>query len=233
VLTRKKISDSEQSGPIGAPGWMVTYADMMTLVLCFFVLILSFSAVEIQKFKQAMGSMRGALGSLPAKADSSTGSATAQEPTSAQAKQDLDELDKLFQNENIKDYVNWKTTPEGIRIMMNDPVLFDLGKADLKPEVFPIMKAIIKVINTQHPAEIIVQGHTDDLPIHNSQYPSNWELSAARALNVVEFFAQQGNVEPKKLSAIGYGEFRPAFPNAPGGCPKNRRVEILLKKATG
>jgi chemotaxis protein MotB len=229
VTYRKKKDNSNEDKPIGAPGWMVTYGDMMTLVLCFFVLILSFSSVETQKFKKVMGSMRGAFRLISSNVEPTKPPSIFQQVNSVQAKQALDEMDELFQDKKIKDYVKWETTPEGIHIVMNDPVLFDLGKAELKPEVFSIMKAIIKVINTQHPAEILVQGHTDDLPIHNNQYPSNWELSAARALNVVKFFAEQGKVEPKKLSAIGYGEFRPAYPNTPTDRPKNRRVEILLK----
>ena len=232
MTKRWKKYDSEEGKPIGAPGWMVTFADMMTLVLCFFVLILSFSSVESQKFKKVMGSMRGAFRFTSSNTETIKSPSILQQVSSVQAKQALDEMDELFQDEKIKNYVKWETTPEGIRIVMNDPVLFDLGKADLKSEIFPIMKAITKVIDTQHPAEVLVQGHTDDLPIHNNLYPSNWELSAARALNVVKFFAEQGNVDPKKLSAIGYGEFRPTYPNTPLDRPKNRRVEILLKNAT-
>jgi chemotaxis protein MotB len=228
AFKQKKLPEEESSG--GSPAWMTTYGDMMTLLLCFFVLILSFSSVEINKFKKAMGSLRGALGILATDTGSSSKRSFPQQMNiQSKISEALEEMDEQLKHMEIQEYVQWEVTPEGIHIAMNDPVLFDLGKAELKREAYPIMQAILKIIATQDPGEIEVQGHTDDLPIHNLKYPSNWELSAARALSVVKYFAYKGGVEPRKLSAIGYGEYRPAFKNTPEDRPKNRRVEIFLK----
>ncbi|KPL06238.1 hypothetical protein AMJ86_09260 [bacterium SM23_57] len=229
MATKNRKANSEGDGPPGAPGWMTTYGDMMTLLLCFFVLILSFSSVEINEFKKAMGSLKGALGILATDTGSSTTRSYPQQKNNMQAIEALEEMEETFEKLEVMELIKWEATPEGIRIVMNDPVLFDLGKAELKPEVFPILQSIVKVIRTQNPVEIEVQGHTDDLPIHTTKFPSNWELSAARALSVVKYFAYQGKIEPRKLSAIGYGEYRPAFINTLKDRPKNRRVEILLK----
>jgi chemotaxis protein MotB len=224
----KRAASQEEGG--GVPGWMVTYGDMMSLLLCFFVLILSFSSVEISKFKKAMGSLRGALGIMPTDTGSSTSRSFPQSMQNAKAIEALEDMEETFRKLDVTDDVQWEVTPEGVHIVMNDPVMFDLGKADLKPDVFPILQAIVKVIDAENPEDIEVQGHTDDLPIHTSQFPSNWELSAARALNVVKYFAYKGDIPPRKLSAIGYGEYRPAYINTDRDRSKNRRVEIFLKK---
>ena len=205
----------------------------MTLLLCFFVLILSFSSVEISKFKKAMGSLQGALGILATDTGSSTTRNFMQMTSNNRAIEALEEMEETFKKMEVTEYIQWEATPEGIRIVMNDPILFDLGKAELKSIAYPVLESIVKVIETQNPTEIEVQGHTDDLPIHTAKYPSNWELSAARALSVVKYFAIFGQIEPHKLSAIGYGEYRPAFINTPRDRPKNRRVEILLKTTSG
>ena len=228
-----KSHRDDSDGRPSSPAWMTTYGDMMTLLLCFFVLILSFSSVEISKFKKAMGSLKGALGMLATDTGSSTTRNFMQLTSNNRATEALEEMEETFRKLEVEEYIEWETTPEGIRIVMNDPILFDLGKAELKPAVFPVLQSIAKVIETQSPSEIEVQGHTDDLPIRTAKFPSNWELSAARALSVVKYFAKYGNVEPHKLSAIGYGEYRPAFINSPKDRPKNRRVEILLKTTTG
>jgi len=226
---RKPRVDEEPIGP--SPTWMITYGDMMSLLLCMFILILSFSSVETDKFKKAAGSLRGALGIKFTAAETSTSRALLQQMQDAQTREALEQMEETLREQDAQKYVRWETTPEGIRIVMNDPLLFDLGKADLKPAVFPILQAIVKVIEARNPPEIEVLGHTDDLPIHTDKFPSNWELSAARALKVVQYFARQGNIEPRRLSAIGYGEYRPAYQNTERDRPKNRRVEILLKTA--
>ncbi len=213
----------------GSPLWMTTFADMMTLLLCFFVLILAFSSVEQDKFKKAMGSLKGALGMLPSISGLSLSPTVFRQAPESQMMEALEEMEKVFEEMNLQEFTQWEMTPEGVHIVMNDPVLFKLGEANLKQNVYPILSAIAKVIRTKTPSEIVVQGHTDDLPIRTMQFPSNWELSAARALSVVKFFAEKEDIPPEKLSAIGYGQYRPAYVNTPEDRAKNRRVEIIIK----
>ncbi len=106
---------------------------------------------------------------------------------------------------------------------------FDLGKADLKPSFKENLDAIAKIIKDK-PYYIRIEGHTDDIPIHTAEFPSNWELSAKRAINILRYFQEVHGISPKRLFAVGYGEHYPKEPNAPGkkGNPKNRRVDIRI-----
>jgi chemotaxis protein MotB len=228
-MSRNKKNANNDECEAGSPLWMTTFADMMTLLLCFFVLILAFSSIEQDKFKKAMGSLRGALGMLKSISGMTMKSSIRKSASESQMKEALEEMDKVFEQMNLKEVTKWELTPEGIHIVVNDPVLFELGKANLKSEVYPVLSAIAKVIKSKTPSEIEVQGHTDDLPIKTMQFPSNWELSAARALSVVKFFAEKEDVPPEKLSAIGYGQYRPAYVNTRENRTKNRRVEIFIK----
>ncbi len=229
MAVRNKKNAKREECAAGAPLWMTTFADMMMLLLCFFVLILAFSSVEQNKFKKAMGSLRGALGMLPSISGLTIKSSVTKSSSESQMKEALEEMEEVFKEMNLQEFTQWEITPEGIHIVMNDPVLFELGEANLKQEVYPILSAIAKVIRTKTPSEIVVRGHTDDLPIRTKQFPSNWELSAARALSVVKFFAEKEDIPPEKLSAIGYGQYRPAYVNTRKDRAKNRRVEILIK----
>ncbi|HDL19055.1 MAG TPA: chemotaxis protein MotB, partial [Bacteroidetes bacterium] len=126
--------------------------------------------------------------------------------------------------------IDFKISKNGIAIRMKEKLLFDLGKADIKPSASPILKKI-GALAKGWPNNIRVEGHTDNLPIHTLQFPSNWELSAIRAINVVHFLQDQCQVSPTKIYSIGYGENRPLVPNdSPDNRSKNRRVEIYLEK---
>jgi chemotaxis protein MotB len=137
---------------------------------------------------------------------------------------------RAIKEENLEDAIKVKVTESGIAIKLSDPIGFDLGEAEIKPELIPVLSSISQIINRVPDTQIRVEGHTDDIPIHNYKYPSNWELSAARALNIVKFMAGAGGIEPSRLSAIGYGEYRPLVPNTSiENRRKNRRIEIYVE----
>jgi chemotaxis protein MotB len=138
-------------------------------------------------------------------------------------------IKKVVKEENLDDAIKVKVTESGVAIKIADPIGFDLGDADVKPELIATLVEISKIINRTPGTKIRVEGHTDDTPIHTLKYPSNWELSAARALNVVKFFAENGGIDPSTLSAVGYGEFRPLLPNTSKESRQvNRRIEIYV-----
>jgi chemotaxis protein MotB len=119
-------------------------------------------------------------------------------------------------------------THQGTRLSFEDQVLFDFGRAAISPTGFIFLDKIADVLK-KVPYAVRVEGHTDNVPIQTRRFPSNWELSVARAVNVVKYFAEVSNIDPKRLSAVGYGESRPVAPNdSPSDRAKNRRVEILL-----
>ncbi len=216
-----------------APFWMVTYSDMVTLLLVFFILILSYSTIELEKFKGAMSSMKGALGIMT-------------EMGSAAQKRDLNVREKLTHRQRnteedfavIRDMIarmqlgeaiEAELTGSGIHLRLGDDLLFDVAKAVIKPGAYPILRTIADVVRNKD-CQIFVEGHTDNIPINTAQFPTNWELSTARALSVVRFLHDREGVDASRLAAVGHGEHRPLVDNnSAENRAKNRRVEIYIR----
>lgn len=232
-MKRRRTGDDANGG---APQWVLTYGDMMSLLLCFFIAIVSFSTIEVARYRAALGSFRGALQS-----PFSTIKTPTPTPTSAlsesmmeaqEAVETAAEVSKLVEAVDVAAGVEVEITPEGVRVTLSNPVLFDEGKDELKPGAVKFLAGLARVIRKREPPGVLIEGHTDDTPIRNLRFPSNWELSAARALVVLRLFQSEG-VPPGKLVAVGYGEYRPkaALPKDASRDQKgvNRRVEILLQ----
>lgn len=220
----------------GAPGWMVTYGDIMSLLLTFFILIVSFSSIQMAEYQKAMGSLKGALGVLKYKQSSVKLSPKKMiqlkgfKNTSAGSK--LKDIQTYIEKNNLADSISIEVTKNGIVIRMMNPILFDLGKANLKRRGLPLLNKIAGVARS-FPNKIRVEGHTDDLPIHTPEFPSNWELSAIRAINVIHYFQDVGHISPKRLYYAGYGSNKPLVPNtSERNRAKNRRVEIYLENVS-
>ncbi len=219
--------------PVGAPAYMTTYGDMMTLLVTFFVLLISFSSIQESKFKQAMNSLQGALGVLTA--DGGRLIFKPQMPYYEIKRHDFDyEMEKILQQlEEITERtgthedVKYERSKDRIHFSIANPMLFESGSDLVKTGANELMAQIAKVLSMV-PFEIRVEGHTDNIPIHTARFPSNWELSSARALAIVRQFIDQG-IAPERFQAIGFGEFRPIASNdTPEGRSQNRRVEIYV-----
>jgi chemotaxis protein MotB len=219
--------------PVGAPEYMLTYGDMMTLLVTFFVLLISFSSVQESKFSKAMGSLQGAMGVL--KSDAGAYILKQKVPKFEENKGELEqELQKILeqieditQKQGTHEMINFKKSQDRIHFNISNPMLFASGQAVLKSEASVLLEKIAGILNLV-PYEIRVEGHTDNIPIHTVKYPSNWELSSSRALAVVRRFVTFG-VKPSRFQAIGYGEFRPIATNdTRAGRAINRRVEISI-----
>lgn len=229
---RKKEEEPEDDAPT-APGWMTTYGDMMTLLMAFFVLIMSFASLEIEKFKAAMGSLQGAFGVLgdnkEVHSDNSWFSSVSVTRKNQSILEKVEMLkDQIAQN-NLEEYVEIQATETEILLRIREQILFELGSAELKPTFMPFLAKIIVSLEKMG-EEIKVVGHTDNLPIRTAEYPSNWELSIERALNVVQYLVKEQGMDPAKLAAAGHSQYRPLVPNdSPKNRAKNRRVEIFLK----
>ena len=151
--------------------------------------------------------------------------------------QQLDELNqakRLLENTLSKEIqdkqVKLEMMGKGLVITVVGDVLFDSGKAKIRPQSFPILDKVTTVLKENVPElNVGIEGHTDNLPIKFSGWKSNWELSTARALSVLHYIVEEKNISPERVSAIGYGEYRPVASNSTKeGCQLNRRVEIVI-----
>ncbi len=226
---KKKQKVEESKG--GAPEWMVTFGDLMSLLLTFFVLLVSFSSIQQVKFQKALGSLQGALGLLPYQESV----VFQNEPLIPQLSDYQNkrlralamELKRMVREGGMDKEITTEMMDDGVLVRIDSPVLFDVGDDHLKPQALPILKKIASA-NADLSTMLRIEGHTDDLPIHTTRFPSNWELSTARALSVLRFFVQEG-LSPDRLAAVGYGEYHPLLPNtSPENRAKNRRVEIYI-----
>lgn len=224
---------------MAAPQWMVTYSDMMTQLLAFFVVLFSISVIDVQRFQSLLSAFRGSVGILDTgrsfEEQALVGSppiAVTVQPAGArltlQLQQVLQELAARLQASGVPSAVELVPEERGLVVRVADRVLFDLGKADLRPESRSVLDAVARVL-AEIPNQVRVEGHTDNLPIHNERFPSNWELSTARATTVVRYFIEKHRLDPRRFSAAGYGEYHPIVPNtSEANRQKNRRVEVVI-----
>ena len=217
---------------MGIPGWVVTYGDMMSLLLTFFILLVSFSSIQESKFKEAMESLQGALGVLqkyPTVMEMPNQLVPQPRQTDkSEIYYQLKKLEQYLVEQNLDAAIDVEMTSDGVNLRITDDFLFASGSADLKPVAGELMSRIAHLLDGQG-EEIVISGHTDSIPINTARFPSNWELSAARAIAVARHF--QGNgLDPTRMRAVGFGEYRPIGDNqVVEGRAQNRRVEILLK----
>jgi len=223
---------------IGAPKWMVTFGDMMSLLLCFFVLLLSFSEIDRQKYKQVAGSMEKAFGvqrqekvmDIP-KGMEMVAKDFDQDILATRIKEELGrEIEEMISSRlaDLEDKVDLEVGDDKLIIRLMGESTFDSGKAEIKSEMKPLLDRIIAILQDSK-GDIVVAGHTDDVPIHGGPFSSNLRLSSARAAAVAEYILAGGRIDPGRLSTMGFGEYRPLDDNSTAsGRERNRRVEIVL-----
>lgn len=223
----------------GLPGWLATFADLMSLLLTFFVLLLSFSNQDIQKFKDMMGSIKDAFGVQVQRkqADYIAFSPSQFERKDIKLDQDTRLLlgmvlklkSVLDENDLLKKNVDVTSDDNGVLIRVNSGVMFEPGSAVLKKEAYPILNEVIKFLKENN-FDVIVRGHTDDTPVKGN-FPSNWELSAARAAAALRYIVEKGGINPSRLKAVGYANTRPLVPNtSESNRALNRRVEFYFHR---
>jgi chemotaxis protein MotB len=222
--------------PKGCPAWMATWSDLMSLLMCFFVMLFILSSIDPAKFNAAAASFQnafsGVLESFPSvliTRDVFIPKMGGDQQNKRMAIQAAQKVRSAIEREKLEDAIKVSVTESGIAIKIADPIGFESGSADLQPRLYGVLRDVALVINEAPTSLIRVEGHTDNVPIRTARFPSNWDLSAARALSVVKFMAQNGGVDPARLSAIGYGEYRPLVPNTTAeGRRTNRRIEIYI-----
>lgn len=253
-MARKK----KQEEHVNHERWLVSYADFITLLFAFFVVMYSISSVNEGKYRVLSDSISSAFDpserGLPIKftnplkapivsrpvlssADSAVssqnlnpsayGGVEASKEDKINLKKISSQVEKGLSPLIDKNLVKVTKNDLWIEIEINSSILYSSGSAKLQPQAVPVLKKVAKII-ADFENQVQVEGFTDNVPIETDEFPSNWELSSARAASVVHLFAQSG-VKPKRLSAVGYAEFKPvADNNSAQGRRKNRRVKIIV-----
>ncbi|MGG3689772.1 flagellar motor protein MotB [Caldifermentibacillus hisashii] len=230
--------------------WLLPYSDLMTLLLALFIVLFASSAVDAQKF-QSMSKVfseifTGGTGivdyeSIEQKNGEELADETKEklEKAKEQTQVPVDEQTTLrATQERVNQYILEKgltgqlktsLTSEGLLVTINDSVLFDSGSAEVREEDIAVAKEISDLLVIDPPHNVIISGHTDNVPIQNSNFSSNWELSVMRAVNFMKIILENDQLDPRMFSAKGFGEFQPIASNdTEEGKAKNRRVEVLI-----
>ncbi len=242
-MARRKRAEEE--APKGSPLWMTTYGDMVTLLLCFFVLLFSFSEIDAQKFEAIIQSFQGSLGVL-----SSGKTIEPSEYITEALKDDLttkqleewedfrklqEMLEQFLTERGLDTDVLVSLEMKGLVLRFQDNVLFDSGSAVIKEIPKEVLIYLSEFLEEEEfkSKNIRIEGHTDTDPLRrNSRYETNWELSVARAANVVRFMIEEIELEPRRFSASGYGEYHPVNNNDTSeNKAKNRRVDIVILRS--
>ena len=235
---RKRRTDEEHEN---LERWLITYADLITLLLAFFIMMYVFSKQDSQRYEEVVGRLKtiftGGAGviiqgkegaSLPFELPVKTAEGIDKE---IQKKLE-EEVKNLTNNEMIQKNISIFTDERGVVIRILDRAFFDEGKADLKERAKNALNKIVPVIKNID-NNIRVEGHTDNVPINNRDFKSNWELSVRRATEVVRYFIEKHDFAPERISAVGYAEYKPVAPNdTPQNRALNRRIEIIIIKSS-
>ncbi|MEE2754409.1 MAG: flagellar motor protein MotB [Candidatus Latescibacterota bacterium] len=225
----------EDECPEGLPGWLATFGDLMSLLLTFFVLLLSFSTMDVTSFQHAMGALQGALGvlsgepqlSLPIRQSmpKTEGNLSQAEMMNKAGK----DLQHTIEEAGLQGDVHLEESTSGIIIRISDKLFFESADANVLESASVVLNAVGKAIS-QMPNNVNIQGHTDNRTTNTENFASNWELSGMRALSVGRYFIDIWNISPKRISITGYSEYRPLVPNNSDlNMGKNRRVEIHIR----
>lgn len=271
----------KDDAPAGAPAWMATFADLMSLLLCFFVLLLSFADMEVKKFKDVSASLKQALGvstafkddSLPKgisiikrefrpgkqdliefenidhryeprpsqrerkeKDDENESTVNSAESASAEAESQLEKAVEELQESAAKEIAKGELEVEkdGMNLIVRIPEKgsFSSGSAKIRKRFGKTLYKVAKTVK-KLPGQIMIQGHTDSVPISTKRFRSNWDLSAARAASVTHTLIKIGKMNPVRFTIQGHADTRPAVNNnTPANRAKNRRVEIVVQSSS-
>ena len=212
--------------------WLITYADMITLLMVFFVVMFASSQTQQAKLLALSDSLKKALNMSAAAAASGTGAALLAAPrTSSETTAVSEAIQAAAKALGLDKGVTVSSDERGTVITLVDTFFFDAGDVDIKPQAQLLLTKVGQFIALTN-SSIHVEGHTDDREIHKGLIASNWELSSLRATQVVRFFLRNKNIEPDRMVAVGYGSTRPLMPNdTDEHRARNRRVDIVLVTA--
>lgn len=234
---RDRRHRSEEHEEHISESWLLPYADILTLLLALFIVLFASSAIDSEKYQAIMEAFQSEFTGIsnpsnPTKPEVSGEIPTIPSPSEEEEQtEELDELKIKIQNyiesNNLQEVVSLGDTRRGIEVTFKDVILFDSGRAGLKPGSYTTLDSLIGLLKSV-PNNISIEGHTDNVPIGDAPFRSNWELSSARALSVLEYFEAQG-IKKDRLGFTGYGEYQPLTANdTDEHRQENRRVNIVI-----
>ncbi len=202
-MARKQYVRVEQRG--FGQIWLITFCDLMTNLMLFFLVMFALSRVNAERQKEIYSSLESRFAGKKIN--------TARVENVLHKAQEESVADNLKSSvADLQKVANVEINEEQIILTLKAPVLFNIGSADLKPEIIPALNEVAEVLKSA-PTRVIVEGHTDNVPIKGGKYESNWGLSVARAFSIINYFVKYKKIQPEKFVAAGYGEFRPLHPN--------------------
>jgi len=226
--------------------WLLPYSDVLTLLLALFIVLFATSSVDQQKLEQMSQAfnevLNGGTGIFEQPSpvempDVPNDSGKGEDGESTAYMEDQQALVEI--QESVDEYIAvnalekqfvTKLTDEGLLVTIRDSILFDIGEAEVKGEYRQIAEDITDLLVFDPPRNVVITGHTDNIPISSNEYSSNWELSVMRSVNFLKILAGKNTIDPLYFSAKGYGEFKPVAANdTPANRAKNRRVEVLIQ----
>lgn len=227
----------EKECPAGAPAWMVTYSDLVTLLLTFFVLLLSMANMDPVRFTEASSSLKDAFGIHKQPAHVEFAIPVLPSPPITQYSPIMEQTtEKVY--EKVQSQIDslrlsnevgvLKKDDQSVVLRINDSVLFDRGQSKIAPQAYSLLRTIADIIRPL-PMDLRIEGHTDDIAVSGSQF-GNWDLSVSRSVAVLRFLTQSDLLPLDRMSSIGYGKDRPVVPNRDEETrAKNRRVDFVLR----
>lgn len=240
-MADESVIEEEQSGvepskpqkEAGIPAWMATFADMVTLLLCFFVLLLSFTNTDITNFRTMMGSIQEALG---VQYDERSALYTPYAESSFKERRSVREnreivelgarLKKFIRAKDLSSMARVSSDKSGVMLRFNNSAMFTKGSAVLSDESKQALQVVIDGMENKN-FNLIIRGHTDGKNLESSLYASNWELSAARAARCLRYILTHSDIEARRMKAVGYASAKPILPSTTeANKAVNRRVEF-------
>ncbi|NLY80968.1 MAG: flagellar motor protein MotB [Lysinibacillus sp.] len=244
VAVARKARKKKNEGHIDE-SWLLPYADLLTLLLALFIVLFASSTVDQEKlekmsqvfneiFSGGAGFMQhsSVLENPTAVMDGIDSAHLAYIKDQEQLKEIQQSMDNFIAVNELEDTFSTRMTDEGLLLTIRDSILFDPGKAVIKPENIPIAEELSTLLELDPARYIVITGHTDNVPQNSPEFRSNWELSVMRAVNFLKLIIDSNpNLDPKYFSAKGYGEYNPIATNdTVEGRAQNRRVEVLIQQ---
>ncbi|GAM16119.1 flagellar motor protein MotB [Mesobacillus selenatarsenatis] len=234
--------------------WLIPYADLLTLLLALFIVLFAMSSVDATKFQQLSKAFNDVFAGGTGVFEFQSPMPEGQMESPDERKEDVEKNDEdeddiakdqmellaiqqkvnsYIEEKKLTDKLETKLTDEGLLLTIRDNVLFESGRAEVRTSDINIAKEIADLLVMEPPRNIIISGHTDNVPIRTARYESNWELSVMRAVEFMKIILKNEQLDPRWFSAKGFGEFQPVATNDTAvGKARNRRVEILILPRT-